>query len=310
MTTGDGSVWVSTSRWPDYRASSAAASIVRIDPATGRRVSVVVPDTPGALSVTPGALWLANGETDDIVRRDPTTFTKLATIHLQYPFGSCGCPAEGRFMPYGVVAGAGSMWSVSYWGALARIDPATNKVTAMIDIRDLKQPGTPYFGTNGLWLAYADGVAEIDPATNAIVARRELVRDGTTWRAYSTTRDDAGRIWILAGDNSQLGGRITRYAAFGLDDDSDTVSPLWVRTAADLGAVLTWNSEGLWVKYGMSLRNADMTTGQTKVELPGGASNCEAPVATPGALRCGLIREQYVTRFALPGGDMIRVRVG
>ena len=75
--------------------------------------------------------------------------------------------------PLGLGAGFGSVWVTSENGnVLYRIDPATNKVVAQIDVGQA-MCGTPAFGFGRVWVPDCNfgphGLVVVDPATNHVV---------------------------------------------------------------------------------------------------------------------------------------------
>jgi YVTN family beta-propeller protein len=154
LAVGAGSVW-----------AIAGYSLVRIDPATNRRI-VPVADwelVDGGLTVAGGRVWLSGRAypgVQPIVRVDPATNRKADTV----PTGADGAlavgggsvwqadsvtqsitrldPRSGRKLaeiPVGVVpkhlsAGDGSLWVGSDSGRVTRIDMATNKVTGTFQV--------------------------------------------------------------------------------------------------------------------------------------------------------------------------------
>jgi len=75
--------------------------------------------------------------------------------------------------PLGLGAGFGSVWVTTENGiVLYRIDPATNKVVAQIDVGQA-MCGTPAFGFGRVWVPDCNfgphGLVVVDPATNHVV---------------------------------------------------------------------------------------------------------------------------------------------
>ena len=108
--TGSGSVWVTNPRLD---------IVERIDP---RRNAVVsrtkVGDAPRFVAVGAGGVWRLDQQGGTVTRLDPQTGARRATIqaHLE------GSGAD-------ITTGGGAVWARTDHTLLARIDPATNKVT-------------------------------------------------------------------------------------------------------------------------------------------------------------------------------------
>jgi YVTN family beta-propeller protein len=103
--------------------------------------------------------------------------------------------------PIGIAAGFGSIWQANYQdGTLSRVDPATNKVIATIPVG----PGPAQVVTAGglVWVGDEDStLAAVDPATNR-QAHTVHVGRGNKFRALATS---SGSLWT---DNN--GGGVSR----------------------------------------------------------------------------------------------------
>jgi DNA-binding beta-propeller fold protein YncE len=156
-----------------------------------------------------------------------------------------------------VVAGFGSIWvSSGPGGTVARIDPTTDAVTAVIYLPD---PAWGLaVGTDSIWLTSAPGnrVTRIDPATNRVVgsltsgergALGITVFDGYVWvanhnggptgsvakidpakmqvvdRIYVGDEPDGGPTWIAAGAGAIWVGVQNIKAVVRIDPSNDTI---------------------------------------------------------------------------------------
>jgi YVTN family beta-propeller protein len=139
----DNSVWVAPSTGLLTRLNAASGAVTqRLNPNA----------SPGGIAIGDGAVWLTDGEADDVVRVDQTGL--LTAI----PVGN---------EPTGVTVGAGSVWVVdSLDDAVVRIDPDTRSVTATIRVG--RSPAGVAFGAGSVWVANSgDGtVTRIDPKTD------------------------------------------------------------------------------------------------------------------------------------------------
>lgn len=195
----------------------------------GKIAGVAMAKPCGAMAIYRRTLWVADCKENALVRIDTRTARKTATI------------ATGIANPQGelnVVAGAGSIWVASdQKGMIARVDPATNTVTASIPVN----AGTHYlaFGHGSLWaVSSASGsIQRIDPATNSVVKTTALGKepgflavgeggvwvqeqgDGTVVRIDPQSADVLGRVKI---------GPVLKYG------DIDTGGGMvWLRTTED-----------------------------------------------------------------------------
>jgi YVTN family beta-propeller protein len=109
-------------------------------------------------------------------RVDPSTNRVVATIPLGTP------STQGRVAPLGAAATADAIWIANRWGtedapdgSVMRIDPATNRVVAIVPLGSSPEVGGPTgiaAGTNAVWAGVPStkSVVRIDPATNSVVA--------------------------------------------------------------------------------------------------------------------------------------------
>ena len=106
---GLGAVWVTR---------PFSNELLRVDPASGETVAIPVGPAPRFLALGEGAVWVMNQRDGSVSRIDPATATVVATIDV------------GRDIRGGDIAvGGGSVWVRGGPELLARIDPATNRVT-------------------------------------------------------------------------------------------------------------------------------------------------------------------------------------
>jgi hypothetical protein len=147
---------------------AAQKAIGLLDPVSGeivRRVSLA--GRPYDLVEHEGTLWIIDYEHNDVLRMDLQSEAVLAEIRVERPTD--------------VVVGEGAVWAtvhvgrrdrgepmVGNGGQVARIDPATNTVTALLDVGP-----RPYFlavGFGSIWTGNATGasVSRIDAATNEV----------------------------------------------------------------------------------------------------------------------------------------------
>jgi DNA-binding beta-propeller fold protein YncE len=132
----------------------------------GKLASTAVPRPCGAMTVAFGSLWVANCKGGNLYRID----VKTANVQAIIPTGIANPKGETN-----VVAGAGSIWVPSDGaGKIAKIDPATNAVTASVNV----DPGTFYlvFGFDALWAVSSDqqSLQKVDPKTDALVGKAKL----------------------------------------------------------------------------------------------------------------------------------------
>jgi DNA-binding beta-propeller fold protein YncE len=244
---GAGGLWVGA--WRDRE-------VVRIDPRSNRvgaRFPVGGRD-PFGLAVDAGTIWVAQPDTDEVVRLDLGTGRAVAGIGLgPLPFEVA--PGDRRFRPSLVAVGAGAGWVATRRGAVARIDAASNRVVAVIRLAHPDPAGIAVAGRI-VWVAQGGhGLARIDAATNRLLGTVRL-----HLRADRITTDGA-TIWA--------GGRSTDHrfevpgAVARIDAATGTVREV-VPTVQQSG--LAAGVGGVWV---------------SERDGAGGALECIRPGSTP-----------------------------
>jgi hypothetical protein len=174
---------------------TAAGDLVRLDPATGEETGRVTVqghvDWQPQLASGFGSIWIASGDSHQLIRVDPSGPTVAATI--------TGLSSDYSLWSVGI--GFGSVWvqasAAPPSGQLFRVDPATNKLIATIAVGDPAKGGQ-YGGTivaigpDAVWTSDASPtVSRIDPKTNQLVAAEHVDLGPTEWIAVG-----AGSVWI------------------------------------------------------------------------------------------------------------------
>lgn len=172
MVIGGGYVWV---------ANMNPRTITQIDPGTNDVVATIPlgePDFlwgPTRLAFGHGSLWAIDGMTSSVFRIDPQTKGIVATIPL-------GTPTQFSTGPLGIVVTADAVWVTNVWGSevapdgfVARIDPASNRIVAVIPAGSHPEAA----GAKGIaaqadavWVAVPStrSIIRIDPSTDSVVA--------------------------------------------------------------------------------------------------------------------------------------------
>jgi streptogramin lyase len=153
----DGAVWV-----PQFEPYAVA----RIDEAKNAVVKRIPGVGPTAVAAGAGSIWIVMHRADDLVRIDPQTNGVLATI----PLRQATSPERAYFA-------FGSVWvsDGNETNAILRIDPATNRVVAVIHPPGSFFSNAVFAGGHWLWdVSDAGVVYKIDPTTNRIVERRRF----------------------------------------------------------------------------------------------------------------------------------------
>jgi YVTN family beta-propeller protein len=144
---GEGGVWY----------ASAIGAVAKIDPTSNRAVgSGIAGDTPSAVAVGNGFVWVANASGNTVSQMNPRTIGEVRPISV-----------GGR--PQGLAAGEGAVWVTDEDDdAVTRIDTASAS-TRTIPVGD--GPTGIAFGDGAVWVANSgDGtVSRVDPETNDVV---------------------------------------------------------------------------------------------------------------------------------------------
>ncbi|MEG3165281.1 YncE family protein [Sphingomonas sp. PB2P19] len=194
----------------------------------GKRAPVAMAHPCGAMAIAFDSLWVADCKDLTLTRIDIKTAKITAVV------------ATGIANPKGelnVVAGAGSIWVASdAKGAIARVDPVTNTVTATVKTN----PDGFYltFGMGSLWAASGtqNSLQKIDPATNSVVATTALGREP----GFLTAGE--GAVWVQEqGDGTvaridpatgAVSGRVKVDATLKYGDIDTGGGKVWLRTTA------------------------------------------------------------------------------
>lgn len=178
-----------------------ASSVVRIDIATGM-VTATIPHVPApaGIAIDQDAVWVTNYWTDQVTRIDPQTNQVVAQISLRWP-GSPRSDYQCGFCAIDVLSDNQGVWVVLIGAkVVARIDPATNQLVAIIPVGS--QPKSLASDERGVWVGHwsSAGVLMIDPSTNTVTAAIPAeeapsqlptitLLDNTVWVARLATND-------------------------------------------------------------------------------------------------------------------------
>jgi streptogramin lyase len=237
---GDEGVWVAL-------ASQRAVGL--LDKASGEMLRLIELDAmPYSLIEVGGNLWITDFENSEVVRLDIETGDVIARM-----------PVE---LPTGIAHGEGAVWATVHvgrreemepiatnGGRLARIDPQTNTVTALIDVGP--RPYTVAVGFGSVWTSDATGgsVTRVDPATNQAVATIDVGEDGvydveiaagSVWAVGSVQHwnepcEKSGGAFRIDPASNVVDGRVDLPCAGGLISDGDL---LWAHGSTSTGRVL------------------------------------------------------------------------
>jgi ABC-type branched-subunit amino acid transport system substrate-binding protein/DNA-binding beta-propeller fold protein YncE len=279
---GEGGVWA---------LSLESRTVTRIDPATKRVVKRLrMPSIPFDIAVGAGAVWTVSD--DGLSRIDPRTADITRTVKLpdkgyqgDLPFSVWGFPQ--------IAVGAGAVWAINPDRTVSRIDPATGRREATIDV----DAATIAAGEEGVWLIRGDdtfGVTRIDPTTNRV---GRSIRVGA--QSLSAVAVGGGYVWASAeGDGLVWRIEPERSPIFRTIDVGVGVTFL----AYDAGAIWTANqSDGTVSRIDVKTNEVEATPVGAVQGLAAGEGS--AWVSTAGAtLADGLPQTcgELLTRGARP----------
>jgi len=205
LVSGGGFVWAAQAS-----ADTGAGRVTKIDPASGAVVGSIEVVTACGVSADNTDLWVASPMLSQAVRYDAATLQERAVIPLgadtfEIAIGPEAVWASGE-------SGGGRVW---------RIDPATNKVVASINLSDstpiglLTAFGSVWVGSRGQGVIY-----RIDPATNTVAETIKVngsiggigVGPDAIWAAGF---EDGTIYRIDPATNSVSGSLATRYLTLG-----------------------------------------------------------------------------------------------
>jgi hypothetical protein len=223
---GEGSLWVGANTRDDT-GQSASAWLLRIDPGSGKQLAAIPIGAGPSVVVGAGAVWVTSlGDNPDtgqntLARIDPSSNRVVATIPVV-------CPCS-------VAADATAVW-VAGPGSVLRIDPATNRKVAEVDLGQEDLMPEVAIGAGAAWVAYGgdlphvpDHLVRIDPATNTIVA--DIPTGGANGLAVG-----ADSVWIATGQSvvrvdartNAIVSKVTPSEAGGVDGVAASEHTVWV----------------------------------------------------------------------------------
>jgi hypothetical protein len=205
LAVGAGSVWVADGDTASCTDSRSCSWLLRIDPESGEVVArVQLSKQALGLAVDGSGVWamtdVPDGSPAVVTHVDPATNTVVSDTDIPGTsvLGNSGSPP-------GVALGAGSVWA--YYGrTLARIEPATGKVVATIDLPNAPDHGITsgqgmVANDRGVWLNGSSAIWHVDPSTNAVSTLVALqpgyvqsmaLDGGTLWVTQTRTNADGG----------------------------------------------------------------------------------------------------------------------
>jgi hypothetical protein len=166
-----------------------------------------------------GSAWLADTDTQTLLRMDPATRRVTARFRLG---GSMELAPD-----------KGAMWvglTQNQAFRLLRIDPRTNRIVARLHTPDVPGGSTgsvPVVVGGKLWLLSAEAAVRIDPASGHAIAMVHTAHSGYQMRSLAVVDND---LWVQISDGRLLrldGATGRRRATFHVPDGS-LVGDFWM----------------------------------------------------------------------------------
>ena len=156
---GHGSVWV---------ANAEDGTVMRIDPRTRKIVKTIGIGAPSSsLAISRDAVWVGNGSAGTVSRIDPASNAVVATIDLRGP---------DELVPNAVqsiAAGEGGVWVAVGSRTIVKVDPATSRVSAHVDVG--APPQAVAVGEGAVWATTgAERLVRIEPGSNSVTAEAPI----------------------------------------------------------------------------------------------------------------------------------------
>jgi streptogramin lyase len=193
----------------DEKAPAGPKVVARVAPAGG--LDQIVPGF--------GSAWLADTDTQTLLRMDPAT----RRVTARFPLGGSMELAPGK----------GTMWvglTENQAFRLLRIDPRTNRIVARLHTPDVPGGSTgsvPVVVGDSLWLLSAEAAVRIDPASGHAIATVRTAHSGYRMRSLAVVDND---LWVQVSDGRLLrldGTTGRRKATFHVPDGS-IVGDFWM----------------------------------------------------------------------------------
>jgi hypothetical protein len=266
-------LWTLTTE-PGCDGPSCPGFVVKVDTLNGEVTGQVAVTSPTGLTAGAGSVWLASFTDATLIRLDPETATVDATIPLVLPGEEPG--SDWEFLPTHVDASEEGVWVSTARGAVAHIDPATNRVVDVVPLPP-EGPGGVAIGREAVWIDNSlGGLLRVDPEDHHVeevrsiddeVGRRlflgtPVARGGTLWLVGNWARpvEELGETYYEATD---------RQALVEIDERTGEVASI-----LGLPKEATWASllddDEIWLVEGdgASLRRLDPLTGDLAEPIP------------------------------------------
>ena len=183
---GEGGAWV---------LNTQRSVVTRIDPKTKAVTATFeTRGVPTDLAAGGGAVWLGNGGGRDanytvgVSRIDPRTHKVTRTLKLPDKSGT-GAQSHFNWGTPEIVVGAGAVWARNPDATISRIDPATGRLQAIVDV----EADALAADRGNVWFLDGREVIRIDPRTNKPGQRISVGSPSPASIAVG-----GGMVWVVA----------------------------------------------------------------------------------------------------------------
>ena len=296
-------LWALTTE-PGCDGPACRGFVVKADTERGEVTAQVPVTSPTGLTAGAGSIWLASFADATLLRLDPETADVEATIPLVFPGEKPG--GDWKFLPTHVDANESGVWVSTARGAVAHIDPATNRVVDVIPLPPESLGGVT-IGREGIWLDNGlGGVIKVAPETHEAEAQGSIDDEAGRRLSVGTPIARRGSLWMVgnwARPVEEFGEEFyeatDRQALVSIEESTGEVSLIvdlpkqpccaWLLDDAEV-----WLVEG----DGASLRLLDADTGHLgeAISVPFGG-----PLLVSGPTAWSAVGES-IRRWELPTG--------
>jgi hypothetical protein len=187
-------LWALTTE-PGCDGPACRGFVVKVDTERGEVTAQVPVTSPTGLTAGAGSIWLASFTDATLLRLDPETADVDATIPLVLPGEEPG--SDWKFLPTHVDANESGVWVSTARGAVAHIDPATNRVVDVIPLPPESLGGVT-IGREGIWLDNGlGGVIKVAPETHEAEAQGSIDDEAGRRLSVGTPIARGGTLWLV-----------------------------------------------------------------------------------------------------------------
>jgi hypothetical protein len=260
-------LWALTSQ-PGCDGPACPGFVVKVDTLKGEVTGQVAITSPTGLTAGAGSIWLASFADATLIRLDPETATVDATIPLVLPGEEPG--SDWKFLPTYVDANDDGVWVSTARGAVAHIDPATDRVVDVVPLPPATVGGVA-IGEESIWVGNGlGGMIRVDPQTHRVDDGVPIDDEVGRRLSVESPYTRGGSVWLVGGWGrpvEELGEKYyestERQALVQIDERTGEVVSI-----LDLPKEATWawllDDGDLWLVEGdgASLRRVDLVSGQ------------------------------------------------